>query len=233
MARHPVLEGAARALALAPGTIPLGLVFGATAAQAGFTPAMAVAMYATVFAGGTQLAAVGLHDAGAPVLAVVALVAVVNARYVLLGAATLDLARRHGAAAWQRWLLALGVIDEAYALQAAWAKQGRATVAGLLAIPATLMVVLAAATAVGALVGAGLPSLEPWGLDYALPGLFVGLVGIFADTRARLAVAASTLVAAGALALLGLGILGVLLVPPGAAFLAGELARRRERAGSA
>lgn len=224
MPRHPVLEGALRALALAPGIIPLGLLFGAAAAQAGFTPLMAVLMYVTVFAGGTQLAAVGLHAEGAPVLAVVALVAVVNARYLLLGAATLDIARKLGARAWQRVALALGTIDEAYALQAAWLAKGGATVPGLLAIPVTLILVLATSTLAGATLGARFPDLEPYGLDYALPGLFVGLFGIFADTRGRLLAGLAALALAGALALTGAGVAAALLVPPAVAFAAGRRA---------
>src|SRR5688572_5181431 len=173
--RHPVAEGALRALSLAPGIAPLGAVFGAAAVAAGFSPAAAVALSAVVFAGGAQFATVGLVATGAGALAASLLVFVVNSRYFLLSAATLDLARRSGATRGQRILAALGVVDESFALQAAWARDAAVTAAGMLAVSATLWVVWTASTLVGAVAGAFVPDLRPWGLDYALPGIFVGL----------------------------------------------------------
>lgn len=225
MARGPVLDGVARALTLAPGIAPLGALFGAAAVTAGFSPAAAVALSAIVFAGGAQFAAVGLVAAQAAFGAAVALVGVINARYFLLSAATLELARPQRPPAVARVALALGTVDESYALQAAWAAKARAPLAGLLVVPATLWTLWVASTAVGAFLGARLPDVAPLGLDYALPGIFVGLLGIFADTRARLAAGLAALAVAGALALAGLGVAAVLLVPPAFAFALGRWAR--------
>lgn len=216
--RHPVAEGVARALGLASGLAPMGLLFGATAVAAGFSPLAAVALSAFVFAGGAQFAAVGMAATGASVLAIVLLVLVVNSRYFLLSAATLNLARPSAPAGWQRVLLALGVVDESFALRAAWARGRAVAVAGLLAVPATLWTVWVVATLAGAFVGGFIPDLEPWGLDYLLPGIFVGLLGIFADTRPRLLAGLAALALAGALAWMGQGTLAVLLVPPVLAF---------------
>lgn len=222
MARHPLAEGALRALTLAPGIVPLAIVFGASAASAGLPLLAAALLSALVFAGGAQLAAVGLVGTGATALAVIALVAVVNSRYFLLSAAALDLARQAGASAPQRWLVALGVADETYALQAAWKAR---TAAGMLAVSGTLWLLWVAGTIVGALLGARLPDLAPFGLDYALPGIFVGLLGIFADTRERLLAGLGALALGGGLALAGYGTAAVLLVPPLLAFALGRWAR--------
>ena len=219
------MEGVARALTLAPGIAPLGALFGAAAAAAGFPPAAAVALSAFVFAGGAQFAAVGLVASGGGALAATVLVAIVNSRYFLLSAATLDLARPSRPSVAARIALALGVVDESYALQAAWGKRGGAAVvplAGLLAIPLTLWLIWVASTLAGALLGARMPDVAPLGLDYALPGIFVGLLGIFADTRERLAAGLAALAVAGALALAGYGIVAVLVVPPVFAFALGR-----------
>lgn len=233
---NPWLQGASRALTLVPGIAPIGALFGAAAVAAGFSPAAAVALSAFVFAGGAQFAAVGLVASGGTALAAAALVAVVNSRYFLLSAATLDLARRAGASPLQRILLALGVVDETYALQAAWssrrgapsdardARDARDALGVLLAIPLTLWLVWIAATLVGALAGSRVPDVAPYGLDYALPGIFVGLLGIFADTRERLAAGLFALAVAGALAWFGYGTLAVLVVPPLLAFALGRVA---------
>lgn len=220
--RHPVAEGVVRALGIASGLAPMGLLFGAAAASAGFTPLAAVVLSGLVFAGGAQFAAVGMAATGASVLAIVLLVLVVNSRYFLLSAATLDLAGPSGPTRAQRVLLALGVVDESFALQAAWARGRAVAVAGLLAVPATLWCVWVAATFAGAYVGGFIPELEPWGLDYLLPGIFVGLLGIFADSRPRLVAGLAALVLAGVLALAGQGTLAVLLVPPVLAFALGR-----------
>jgi len=220
--RHPALEAALRALTLAPGIAPLGALFGASAVAAGFSPAAAVALSAVVFAGGAQFAAVGLVATGASMLAASALVAVINSRYFLLSAAALDLGRKAGAARAERVGLALGTVDESFALQAAWAKQGAVAALGLLMISTWLWLLWVASTLAGALLGAHLPALAPWGLDYALPGIFVGLLGIFADTRERLFAGLAALAVAGALALVGLGTVAVLVVPPLFAFALGR-----------
>lgn len=222
VARHPVVQGALRALTLAPGIVPLGMVFGAAAATAGFSPLAATLLSALVFAGGAQFASVGLFAAGASALAIVALVAIINSRYFLLSAGALDMARRSGATWWQRVLVALGVVDESYALQAAWMREGKPTVAGLLAVPFFFWLMWVGGTLAGALLGERLPDLAPLGLDYALPGIFVGLLGIFADTRERLYAGLAALAAAGALALAGYGTAAVLLVPPLMAFALGR-----------
>lgn len=227
MARSPFAEGILRALSLAPGIAPLGLVFGAFAQAAGFSVPAAAALSALIFAGGAQFAAVALVASGGALLSAVALVALVNSRYFLLSAAALDLGRISGARPWQRILLALGVVDESYALQAAWAKQRVVATAGLLAIPATLWVIWVASTITGALVGETLPELEPLGLDYALPGIFVGLLGIFADTRERLLAGLGALALGGGLALAGLSTVAVLVVPPLMAFGLGRWAPAR------
>lgn len=227
MARSPVADGILRALSLAPGIAPLGLVFGAFAQEAGFSTAAAAALSALIFAGGAQFAAVALVASGGALLSAVALVALVNSRYFLLSAATLELGRLAGARPWQRVLLAMGVVDESFALQAAWAKQRVAATAGLLAIPATLWIIWVGSTILGALVGDALPDVEPLGLDYALPGIFVGLLGIFADTRERLLAGLGALAVGGALALAGLATVAVLVVPPLMAFALGRWAPAR------
>ncbi|MHB8606205.1 MAG: AzlC family ABC transporter permease [Thermoplasmatota archaeon] len=218
MARHPIIAGALRALTLAPGIVPLGALVGASAVAAGFDPGAAVLLSALVFAGGSQFAAVALVAAGGAVAAAVTLFFFINSRYFLICAAALDLARRSGASAPARWLIALGVVDESFALQAAWDKKERVPVTGLIAISATLWLLWVGSTALGAFAGPHLPDIKPFGLDYVLPGLFIGLLGVFADTRAKLVAGLAALAVAGALALFGFGVAAVLVVPPIIAF---------------
>lgn len=203
----------------------MGVVFGATAVAEGFSPVAATLLSALVFAGGAQFAAVALVGQGGALVAAVALVAIINSRYFLLSAAALDLARAAGASAKGRVAMALGVVDETFALQAAWTRQGPVPLSGLLSLSATFWAMWVGATLLGAVAGGLVPALEPYGLDYALPGIFVGLLGIFADTRERAAAGLAALVVAGALALAGLGVAAVLVVPPLFAFALGRWSR--------
>ncbi len=221
-------DGVFLALSLAPGIIPLGVLFGASAVTLGFDRTAAVALSALVFAGGAQFAALGLVASGAGVLAVTVLTAIVNARYFLLSAATLDLGRRAGAGMRTRIALAVGTVDESFALQSASAKRDGIHIVRLLAIPGTLWIIWVASTALGTVLGSALPDLTPYGLDYALPGIFVGLFGIFAETRTHLTVGLVALVTGGALALAGFGTIAVLLVPPILAFGFGRWLPRGE-----
>jgi len=216
--RSVASQAVARALTLAPGIAPLGALFGAAAVAAGFSPGAAVALSAVVFAGGAQFAAVGLVAAGAALASVVGTVLLINARYFLLSAATVDMGRKARAGPLHRVALALGTVDESYALQAAWSREAGVTPWGLILVSLTLWLLWVGSTALGALLGTHLPDLRPWGLDYALPGIFVGLFGIFADTRERLVAGLVALALGGAAALLGFGTWAVLVVPPALAF---------------
>jgi len=222
--RHPLPEAVLRALTLAPGIIPLGILFGATASTLGLSAFAAVALSGLVFAGAAQFAALGLVAKGASWIAATLLVLVINSRYFLLSAAALDLGRRNRASRATRVLIALGVVDESYALQAAWAKGGPVPPVGFVFVSATLWILWVGSTLAGAFVGNRLPDLSLWGLDYALPGIAVGLLGIFADTRARLLAGVGALGAAAALTFAGLGVVAAVVVPPAFAFALGRWA---------
>lgn len=215
-------DGIVRALPIGLGIASLGIVFGAGAAALGWSPLAAATYSALVFAGAAQFATLGLIATGATAMGVLALVALVNARYFLMSAAALDLARQARAGPVQRLLVALGVVDETYALQSAAVRGRRPSVALMLAISGTLWVLWVASTVAGALLGNLVPDLRPYGFDYVLPGIFVGLLGIFADTRARLLAGLGALGLAGALAYAGYATAAVLVVPPLLAFALGR-----------
>lgn len=225
MGRSEVADGILRALPIGAGIASLGLVYGASMVAVGFSPLAVVAYSAMVFAGAAQFATLGAVEVGAGLLTILGLVLLLNARYFLMSAATLEIGRRAGATPWQRVLLALGVVDESYALQAAATRETAPRFRLLFAISATLWILWVASTYAGTFLGGHIPDLRPYGLDYLLPGIFVGLFGVFADTRERLLVGLAAFVAAGALALVGQGSLAVLVVPPAAAFAMGRWGR--------
>lgn len=212
-----LIRGAvARALSLAPGLVPLGMLFGAVAVDAGFHITAVLLMSLFYLAGTAQFAAVGLHGTGAGVWTIIALVAVINSRYFLMSLAARDLAVSANARPSRsiRRALAFFAVEETYALQSAWKRQRAVPPHALVLVAAATASMWIAATLAGALVGQRIPDLAVLGLDYALPGLFVGLVGVFAENGTKWAVAAACAAIAGLLALAGLGTLAALALPP-------------------
>lgn len=85
--RAGVRRGFLMAQAMAPGVALYGLVFGVLAGERGLSWLAAVLMSATVYSGSAQLAALQGWSPGGPVLPMIFTILVMNARYVLYGAA--------------------------------------------------------------------------------------------------------------------------------------------------
>src|SRR6185437_3770864 len=84
--RRGVLAGARACLPIALGAGVYGVVFGILARQAGMSLAEALLMSAIVFAGASQLVALGLWVTPLPVGALILTTLIVNLRHVLMGA---------------------------------------------------------------------------------------------------------------------------------------------------
>ena len=105
--------GARRALPLAVAVGGFGVSFGVLAGTAGLSPAAAIAMSLTTFAGSAQFAAVSvLGDGGAMAGAVLAAV-LLNARYLPIGA---SVAPAMTGSPLRRFLEAQLVVDESWAI---------------------------------------------------------------------------------------------------------------------
>ncbi|HEY8339467.1 MAG TPA: AzlC family ABC transporter permease [Egibacteraceae bacterium] len=208
--RGPRGTGAAGdAWAIVASVAPFGLVVGVTIALvAGRGVPAAAGLVATplLYGGSAQVAALNLLASGAGALAVLATVAIVNARLIVYGAALAP--HFSDQPHWFRWLAPAVLVDQTYA--AATARQhvdGRAfrrywlTVGGILGAGWT------AAVAIGAALGPALAQLGP--LRLAAPACFVALlVPRLRERRALLpALVAAVVAAAAASAPSGLGLL--------------------------
>ena len=202
-------------LPLAAAVAVLGVTFGALAVSAGLTPAAAVVMSATTFAGSAQFAAAGILGAGGAVSTAVVSAALLNARYAAMGAAAAPSVR---GPLWKRLLVAQLTVDETWAV--AWLPSGRLSPARLVGAGLALLVAHVASTAVGAFAGAHV-RIDPsaWGLDSAFSALFVVLLG--PQLRNRDGRIASALGALIALALTPVAPVGVPVAAAAAASLVG------------
>jgi 4-azaleucine resistance transporter AzlC len=189
------------------GVAPFGVVAGIAATNAGLDLAQAVGMSVVVFAGASQLAALELLGADAPVAVVVLTAVVINLRMLMYSASIApyfrDLAGRWKAT------LAYVLTDQAYALSVSRYRTGESVdrKAYYLGAAVTLWAVWQATTVAGVVVGTGVPAA--WGLDFAVPLVFLALlVPAMEDRPASLAAVVGGVVAVAGTGLpLNLGLL--------------------------
>jgi predicted branched-subunit amino acid permease len=207
------------------GVAPFGLVIGIAASQAAHVPTVAGWLTApTIFAGSAQIAAIQLLNAGAAPVAVIVTVLVINLRLVLYSAALANYWR--GTPLWWRLLAGYLIVDPSFVVgvdRYATEPDRRRAHAHYLGGAIVLWVGWLAAVAVGATVGASVPS--GLHLEILVPLFLIGeLVPKLRVASSRWAVLVSAVVAVACLTVpMHLGIaIGIV-----AGMAAGQLAVQR------
>ncbi|MFB6268587.1 MAG: AzlC family ABC transporter permease [Halobacterium sp.] len=170
-------EGFVAGFPVAVGVAGYGVVFGVVASRAGLSVAEAALMSATVLAGAAQLVAVELWADPIPVVAVVTTVAVVNLRYVLMGAALRPWFRQLNPL--QAYSSVFFFADENWALTMAALREGSDRGAFLLGSGVVLWALWIASTVVGATAGDLVGDPGRYGLDFVVTALFLTLAAGF------------------------------------------------------
>lgn len=205
-ATRPIRHAATDGLTLLIGMVPFGVVVGVTAAALGMTGPAALGVSAFLYAGTSQMAGFAQLAAGSAPLAVIATIAVVNARLMLYAAALEG--RFRSQPLWFRLVGPMLLVDQTFA--AATDKgpdHDRAFRRYWLALGLTVLVGWSSSIAAGMLIGPALPADLP--LDATGTACLLGLlVPRLADRRALLAACTAAAAAAAGLALpAGCGIL--------------------------
>ena len=191
-----------QALAIGVAVGLFGLSFGVLAAQTGLSLLQAEALSALVFAGSTQLAAVGVAAEGGTALSAVLGGLLLSARCVAFGVTLAPLLR---GPLGKRLLASHFIIDESAALAAAQTDRAAAR-RGFWAAGIAVFVLWNAGTVAGWFL-TGAIDVEATGLDAAIPAAFVALVWprldeaparVAAATGAAIALLASPVLPAGA-----------------------------------
>jgi predicted branched-subunit amino acid permease len=172
--------------------VPLGLSifaygvgFGLVAAQAGFGVATAVATSAAIYSGSAQLAAVNLLQTGEATLwALFATILVINARYILFGAALQPWLGQVGAARAYGSLLLLG--DANWMQTMRKIREGEADRAYLAGTGTPMLAGWLTGTGLGAGAVSVLPRPEALGFDLMLAAFATGMVTAMVKVRADL-----------------------------------------------
>ncbi len=182
------------------GVVPFGLVAGIAAVETGLTLGEAVAMSVIVFAGASQLAALELLGENAPFVVVVVTAVVINLRMLMYSASIAPYLRSLSGR--RRAILAYLLTDQAYVLSVTAYRSDRSVdrTAYYLGVGLTLWVVWQVTTVGGVLLGAGVP--DAWGLEFAVPLVFLALLVPELTDRSTAAAAG----ASGVVAVIGIGL---------------------------
>lgn len=188
--RTALYVGARDMAPLLLGVLPFATLYGMTAGNAGLSASAALGLSVFVYAGAAQLAVVQLLGTGATAVVVGLTALVINLRFLMYSA---SLARhlRHLQARWS-WPLAYLLTDQVYALSVA--RFSGSSVRALrpwyyLGAALFMWGTWQLGTAVGFVFGAGVPAA--WGLDFAVPLTFLGLLAQTIDDAATGAAAVS------------------------------------------
>lgn len=201
--RSEFWAGARATLPLIIGAIPFGIIFGAVAVTGGLSPAATAAMSAFVFAGSAQFAAAGLVAGGAGLVIIVLTTFVINLRHAFYGV-TLAAGVRHLP---QRWLLPLGFLltDETFLVASERYRRPDASPYKhwyYLGSAVFMYLNWQLCTLIGLVAGQSIPNPAAWGLDFALPVTFIGM--LVPAMRSRPVFVCVLVAGAGALLLRGL-----------------------------
>ena len=202
-------RGLTLGLPIVLGYVPIGFAYGVLAHQSGLSARNTVLMSLLVYAGASQFIAAGLFAAGVPPLSIVLTTFVTNLRHLLMSASLAPHVR-----AWPRPLLpffAYQVTDETFAMHATAFSSGAVNRGAAFCVNVMAQAAWIAGSWLGVVGGQYIPDPRPWGLDYALPALFIALLVLQVSDRVQLGVALASGALAVGLALLGLDQWSVIL----------------------
>lgn len=189
-------DGARRIVPIAVAGGVFAASFAVLAHASGFGASAAVVMSATTFGGSAQFAAASILGSGGGIAAAATAAALLNARYVPIGA---TVAGEFEGNPLRRLLEAQLIVDESWALSRT--SEGRHDRRILLGAGMVMYCTWVGGTTLGALVGDRLGDPNRYGLDAAFPALFLAL--LVPQVRTRRALAAA----------LGGGAIALVLIP--------------------
>jgi 4-azaleucine resistance transporter AzlC len=168
------LAALAPALPVVMGYLPIGFAFGVLAAGAGISPLNSVVMSLIVFAGSAQLMAVGFISQGLNPLAIVAATLIINLRHLLMSASLSPYMKD-----WSKAQVAgftFELTDETFGVHSLRFEQGDSGAGRAMRINLVCQLAWVAGTLLGVLAGGLIEDVRPFGLDYALPAMFIALL---------------------------------------------------------
>jgi 4-azaleucine resistance transporter AzlC len=142
--------------------------------QAGFSIEVPLFLSLFVFAGSSQFIAVSMLQAGAEPLAVIGTTFIVNFRHLLMSASIAPYLKSWTAL--QRLLMGCTLTDETFAVHSAHFAAGDIDTTAVFSLNLALYAMWTLSVVSGFRLGNLIARPEVWGLDFALPAMFLGLL---------------------------------------------------------
>lgn len=222
-------EGVLAGLPFTVFAVPFALLFGVVATEAGLNVAQTMGFSVLVIAGASQFTAVQLMTEAAPIWAVIAAALAVNLRMAMYSASLQPHLGR--LPFWKRAIVAYCNIDQSFAVSSAKYEAAPELSSGqkfafFMGSISPVMPLWVIFTWIGAVAGEAIP--DALALDFAMPILFLALVGPMLKTLAHVAAAIVSVIVALLLAWLPSGS-GILLAGLAAMAVGAEVERRMGR----
>jgi 4-azaleucine resistance transporter AzlC len=171
--REQYLLGVKAALPVILGILPVAIAFAVLSEHSGLNVMETILMSVMVFAGASQIMALGMFITGAGFLPIIIATFILNFRHVIMGACVMN--RMQATPMWKKIILCFGVTDESFAIFTTMEEKNSTAsyFAGLISITYSTWVL---GTVLGCAATQFLPALVSHSLGIALPAMFIGLV---------------------------------------------------------
>lgn len=174
VSRATFLHAAAVSLPIVLGYLPIGAAYGILGAQAGLPLWVVVGMSLFVYAGSAQFIAVELIQLGASWSVLTLTTLFVNLRHLLLALALVPYFRKVGRG--KLLFAGFGLTDESFAVNSAQFAGGSHSVDAALLVNLIGHIAWNAASFIGYFLSSFIPNPSQYGLDFALPAMFIALL---------------------------------------------------------
>lgn len=167
--------------------LPYGIAYGLLARQAELTLFQSILMSAAVYAGTAQLIAVAMIASGQGLLSIVFTTFVVNLRYLLMNGALSQSMK-----GWSRWpqlIISYYVSDETFVVLTNRSNHQPLSPHYGLGVNMTALAGWLLSSCVGFTAAAHIPSLDQFGIDFALPAVLIVLATLMTKSRLSFVVA--------------------------------------------
>ena len=169
------------------GFIPVGIAYAIMARQAGFSVTETIMMSVTVFAGASQMMAVGMYASGAGIAAIIFATFILNFRHLIMSTCIFSRMDRVGIG--KKLIAGFGVTDESFAIFTT-RKDGESSYSFFLSMTYTTYVSWVAGAVIGVVAANFMPEILSLSFGIALYAMFIGLIvpGIKGNLRLGLLV---------------------------------------------
>ncbi|ABO51078.1 AzlC family protein [Desulforamulus reducens MI-1] len=171
---HSFKEGFKAALPVVFGYFPIGMAFGVLAVQSGMTTLEVFMMSLLVYAGSAQFIAASLLATQASIGTIIFTTFLVNSRHLLMTASLAPYMKKISSKLLS--LLGFWVTDETFAVSIAAVAKEPKDKGFFLGLYITSHVAWISSTVLGSMMGNFIPNPEKFGLDFALPAMFIALL---------------------------------------------------------